>query len=296
MTNSPEDKSKHQVNDSIYALIGDDAKRVVVGKDINVIEIAGFTIRKWVAWLLLSVLIIFGITMTSFTALNIKLISPTTTTIIPTATAIIPIPSFVAFKKLLIGENENDYKLEITTLNPLDQDLLITHIRILANETDYGVSCCCGEVGDYKISDEISINSIVSNTLEFESKLSQESEKFKGYAFMAQGSATYSCGFSKLQLDFDTSLLMPKKAYFAFVITIPKQFTVIENNSHGGLINEQEEHLDLSPIYFYLPEDLEVQQDSVTITPAAFDDISTFVTEVTLDSQKVISMTLVGKN
>jgi len=87
MANSPEDKSKNQVNDSIYALIGDNPQRVIVGKDINVIEVLGSTVRKWVAWLLLGVLVVFGIAMASVIPGNIYSVLPTATPLpLPTAT------------------------------------------------------------------------------------------------------------------------------------------------------------------------------------------------------------------
>lgn len=201
-----------------------------------------------------------------------------------------PLPIFPTIENMRIGELEGEYKIEITTFNPSQQDLLVTHIGISAIETDYSYVCCCGEIGDYKISDQIAVEGDIDN-LSFSAKVEQESGELKGFIFPAEGTVKTECNVYELTLDFDTSFLLPADKHSAFFVSVPRRFKVIENNSRGGLLDADAERLDLSPISIHFPDGF-INYDEAHQNYDGFYQSASMTLEATISDSDTISHTV----
>jgi len=202
-------------------------------------------------------------------------ISSSTPSFTPTPT----LPTSKAeIRNVLIGVGEDDYKIEVTTLNPYVRDLLITHIRIVLDaKTNF--MCQINEVADFKISDQIKIVNANNDSIDFASELNQETGGDTEYAFPAQGSIHASCGNYRLELGFDSSFIMPRDSYSVFIVRIPKRFDIPEDQvglsfSSRFLLGEN----------IFFPPYPSAQENMI--------DNYEVLIEVTLDSQELMSITL----
>ena len=201
-----------------------------------------------------------------------------TPTFSPTAT---PIPGHPNIKTILVGKRENINTIEITIHNPSAQDIIATHIKVRATEDLIPhFSCICDfpACGEFTISNQISLTGENNSQLQFRSETIRETGTLAGYEFPASGTALFGCGIYTLELNFDSSLIIPANSYYVFLVNVPSKFEVAE--SWNGF-SEKPDRI-YFPLYPPTPESPFKPTDIAIITEV----------ELTLDSGETISASL----
>ena len=200
-----------------------------------------------------------------------------------------PTPSKPSIKSILIGLKDDYYKVETVVHNPLDDDLLVTHINLRATE-DFlrSIACLCFGCGVYRVSDQIILSNVGEDEFDFLSEIVQEKGNFAGYSCLSHGIVNIGCGYYSFELEFDASLVIPKFSYSAFYLSIPKTFKLSEEDAHNVIIPLNRETQDSIRIYFPAYD----LANSRWFLENPEDYAITTTIEVTLDSGEIISHTV----
>lgn len=154
--------------------------------------------------------------------------SPTPTVVPSVTPSPTALPLMPSIENVVVGQVKDHYNMEITALNPLEQDLLVTQIIIRENCSLIGSGFSIPSYTPmYVISDQITIIDSTEDSIIFEAEVIPEAGELSGYSITAYGFfigfPTESCDYF-LNLQFDTSFLLLKNSYTSFYLKIPKQF------------------------------------------------------------------------
>lgn len=145
-----------------------------------------------------------------------------------------PTPTSFPIESIIIAKADKYYRIEVTSYNPLQRDILVTHVDITKHTQWFNLWCCCGEIGHYVLSDQIAIVSTGQESIKFATTVSPITGELSRHEYTGQGLLTVNCADWWLELGFDASFLLTAGAHTAFFIDIPKVFNVAEDKSHGG--------------------------------------------------------------
>jgi len=185
--------------------------------------------------------------------------SPTPTALFSPTKVLTP-----SIEKVIIGQSDNDYKIQVTLLNPLSENLLVTNVKIGQTITGkQDIRCNAFEPPvTYEILSNIVISDEADSGFELKPEISPNGE-LSGHTYEGKGEMSNNCIDQfvrprrqyKLDLSFDTSLVLSRNNFTNFFIIMPKHF---------NLQNTDPEHRSLQQIplqYSFVepenPEDFE---------------------------------------
>lgn len=249
--------------------------------------------RKWAIFCLLF-LPVFTIgsfllkPVQNFTSIAIYGTPTLTPTLTPVPT-ITPVPNKPNIKTILIGSKDNINTIEITFHNPLMQELIVTHINVKVTEDAIPeIYCYCPfpNCGEFTVSNQISLTGGKNGKLEFTSGITRETGLLSSYMFPANGLVFFGCGFYGIELDFDTSLIIPADEYYFFLLNVPSSFEVSASNMIGLPLEKE----DLKRVYFPLYSQPPKHFWLAGLSPSEIE--LTTVVELTLDTGEVVYFAL----
>ncbi len=257
--------------------------------------------RQWaIIYLLLFPILIIGSffmkpvqNFTSIAIYGTPTLTPTLTTVPPPTLTTVPqftsIPNKPNIKTILIGSKDSLNTIEINLHNPLKQELIVTHIKVKAKqEAITGGWCWCPypSCGEFTVSNQISLTNKNNSELEFTSSVTRETGMLAGYMFPANGLVSFDCGFYGIELNFDTSLIIPADKYFFFLVNIPSSFETTTNSKNGIPLEKDRLESVYFPIYRQQPKYFFLELYSPSEIRL------TTIVELTINSGELISFTL----
>jgi hypothetical protein len=154
-------------------------------------------------------------------------------------------------KSIIIAEDENNYRIEITTSNPLDKEVLVNKIAIRQNSSAK-ILCAHMPSERYVLSGHITVINATDSEVKFNVPVSSQDENLSGYQYLGQGSVNNNCGVRRVELGFDTSFILMSKSYSGLYIDMPKSFNVTEATSFQFFFEPFTRPLDTKSIFVSL--------------------------------------------
>lgn len=137
----------------------------------------------------------------------------------------------LSIQQLLLSSSDAYYKLEITVQNFLAQETLIKSINISSMENDASIPCHTGEPG-FRFSDKFQVHSSDDSVLSFQGTVVNEDQD--GYQYLVTGFTNSNCGQRSLNLNFETSFVLPPNQFSTFYLLFPHQLKIVNDGEQSS--------------------------------------------------------------
>ncbi len=142
--------------------------------------------------------------------------------------------SKLTIPQILISETDSMYRIEATINNPFKQEILIKGISLYTSEDEH-VMCLPtpGPPASYQLSDLFSVKSSGESNLVFQGTVVNLSDS--DFRYKVNGESYYGCGTHNLNLEFDTSFILPSQSFSQFYLLFPREMQLLDGTEKARI-------------------------------------------------------------